>query len=243
MSGDRQPPERVGVVGPIELTSDLGPTGLDPAGLDPPDPDDAAIGDAGPGRLERRLSGWWNSLAPGRRRTGSVLLALAVAAAVGVPVLDRHPPPPLPPLPNELTDVQYLGIDSGGGQDTHEFTITILVGDTGPTPLTLRGITQGYPGISLSVAPNLPLTAKLGRPLQLRLQATVYDCLVVPPDDPYPVLVLTVSDSRATQTQSDALGDPYIMAMHGALLRACQGIPGFGGPFPPEASNSGLFPP
>ena len=245
MSSGRQPPERVGEVGPVELTSALGPTGEGPDGAtaDGATADDTAAGGPGPGALERRIGEWWHSIAPRRRRTGSALAALVVAAAVAVPVLEHRPPQPPPPLPNDLTDVRYLGISTGGGQAGNDFTIGITVGDTGPTPLTIRQVVQGYRGVSLSVEPGLPLTARPGQPVRLTLRATVHDCSLVPPDDAYPVLVLTVSDSRATQTQTDSLGDPYILAMHGALLRACRNTPGFGGPFPQDASNAGVFPP
>jgi hypothetical protein len=246
MSSGKRPPERVGEVGPVELTGELEAGGDEQYGDtqygDEPYRD-TAVGGSGPGLLERRLGGWWHSLTPRRRRAGAVLVTLALAVAVGVPVLLHRPPQPPPPPPNDLTDVQYLGISTGGGQASRDFTITILVGDTGTAPLTVRRIVQGYQGISLSVTPGLPRTARPGQPLTLSLRATVHDCSVVPPDDAYPVLVLTVSDSRSPQTQSDALGVPYILAMHGALLRACRGTPGFGGPFPQDAADRGIFPP
>lgn len=241
MSGGREPPERVGEVGPVELTADHrssdGPFTADLA------PADTAIGGSGPSRAERRLGDWWRSLGPCRRRTAVALLALAVAAAIGLPALDRHPPGPPPPTPGELTDVQFLGISADDGQGDHEFTVQITVGDRGTAPLTVEQISQGYLGITLTALPGLPLTVRPGRPVTLSLRAAVADCAVIPPDDAYPVLLLTVTSGRATQTQSEVLGDPYILAMHGALARACQGTPGFGGPFPPTAANSGVFPP
>ena len=237
MGGGTQPPERVGEVGPVELTPDS---------AEGPVPAETAVRNPDRGPLERRLHDWWGSLDPRRRRVGSALLGLAAAVALGVPAagsLDRHAPAPQPPWPAQLTDVQYQGISSGSGQDSHRFTIRILVTDIGTAQLTVNQVVQGYPGLSLTVTPRPPLTARPGQPLALALHAVVHDCATIPPNDAYPVLILTVSNSRATQTQSEALGDPYILAMHSALLRACRGTPGFGGPFPQSAANSGVFPP
>ena len=242
MSSGGQPPERVGEVGPIELTSGLGP-GDDTGDTGDTGPDDTAVWGSAPGGLERRVGAWWQSLPQRRRRTGSALVALAVVAAVAVPALDHRTPQPPPPLPNDVTDVQFLGISTGGGQSPDDFTVSVRVSDLDSSPLTVRQVTQGYPGVSLSVTPELPRTARPGRPVTLTLRATVHDCALVTPNDPYPVLIVTVSNSRATQTQSDALGDPYILDMHGALLRACGGTAGFGGPFPRSAADSGIFPP
>ncbi|QMU68615.1 hypothetical protein [Streptacidiphilus sp. P02-A3a] len=245
MSVGREPPERVGEVGPVELTADH--PSADPSadgdladGLAPPD---ISTGGTDPGPAELRLGAWWRSLGRGRRRTAVALLALAVAAAFGLPALDRHPPVPPPPPPGELTDVHFLGMGAGSGQSGSEFSIRITVGDRGTAPLTIEQISQGYLGMSLAPPPGLPLTVRPERPVTLSLRATVSDCAVIPPDDAYPVLLLTVASGRATQTQAEVLGDPYILAMHSALARACQGTPGFGGPFPPTASNSGVFPP
>jgi len=258
MSSGKQPPERVGEVGPVELTGGLAPDGFTPDGFAPPDgfaspdafaadalaPSDTAVGGTGPGRLERRLGAWWQALGPRRRRAGTAGLVLAVAAALAVPALTHRTPAPPVPLPGDLTAVRYLGIGSvGTGLDNREFSIVITVGDTGTVPLTVRRIGQGYAGLTLAAQPVLPVTVRPGQLLTFSLRATVHDCAVIPPDDPYPVLLLTVSDGRATQVQSAVLGAPYILAMHGALLRACRGTPGFGGPFPQRASDTGVFPP
>jgi len=241
MSMGREPPERVGEVGPVELTGERhSPGGGFADSLSPPD---ISTGGGDPGRTERRLGAWWQALGPRRRRTAVALLALAVAAAIGLPALDRHTPAPPPPPPGELADVHFLGMGAGSGRSESGFSIQITVGDRGPAPLTVEQIAQGYLGMTLAPVPGLPLTVRPGRPVTLSLRATVADCSVIPPDDAYPVLLLTVASGRATQTQSEVLGDPYILAMHGALARACEGTPGFGGPFPPTAANSGVFPP
>jgi hypothetical protein len=224
MADRRERPERVGQVGPLEVPGE-------------------EFGDVPPGRIrevpdaafEGRLGGWWR----GRSRSARRILLAAAAVVLGVlavPVLQAgntgtpgpsQPslPPSLIPWPSQITDVSYAGIipqDLSG----RRFVILLQIAVSGPVPVTVGDFGQFHAGIALSPGDDLPLTFAPGTSHIVHVLADVQDCRRVPGRRDLPFIDITLSNSRATQTQGEFLGGSYEEDLSRQITKGCTGYPG-----------------
>lgn len=222
MADRRERPERVGQVGPLEVP------GEQPWDVPPGRTEEAAAA------FEGRLGSWWHGL--GRTARRSLLAAAAVAlGALAVPALqtDRAgvpapaPPSPLPylvPWPSEITDVTYAGIipeDLSG----RRFVILLQIAVSGPVPVSISQFGQFHAGMLLTPADGLPLTVAPGTSRIVHVLADVQDCERAPGQYDLPFIDITLTDDRATQTQSEFLGGTYAEDLHRQIARGCAGYP------------------
>lgn len=229
MNRDRDPRRRVGAVGPIETAAEVDRTDLEPLSAGPDDdPDDDP--DEGPVEGPRIGARWQRLSRPARRRT-ALVAAVAVLALLGVLVSVHRPhrttrTPSALAWPAQITTVHYAGIDPGQRpDDPSDFTIRLLVSNTSAQPVTLHRIAQPYLGMAVNVVGPLPLDISPGNPQIVRVQAIVRDCSRTPKGDSLAFLDVTLSNSRAMQTQSEILGDSYSRDLSNAILKACPAAP------------------
>ncbi|MFJ5231755.1 Tat pathway signal sequence domain protein [Kitasatospora sp. NPDC088391] len=147
----------------------------------------------------------------------------------------NSPPATTVPVPSQSTRITYGG-PADRWQDS--FALWLAVQNTGPTSVDVLGISQGYQGLSVSVTGWLPQTVPAGRTVTLRVGLRVTDCSAAPPDAGLPFLDVTLRNTRAMETASQILGDPYARDLSAALHSACD-IPDNRTPAPsPTAPDS-----
>ena len=225
---ERVRPERVGQVGPLEVP-----------GEEPEDVPPGRLEEASAAPFEGRIGAWWRGL--GRTARRSLLAAAAVAlGALAVPVLQtgQHsapaPPSPSPqpyllPWPSEITDVTYAGIipeDLSG----RRFVILLQIAVSGPTPVTVSQFGQFHAGMELSPGDELPLTIAPGTSHIVHVLADVQDCDRAPGQYDLPFIDITLTNERATQTQSEFLGGTYGEDLGRQVSRGCSGYPSSSAP-------------
>jgi len=186
--------------------------------------------------FEGRLSSWWR----GRSRSARRLLLTTAAVVLGglaVPVLqagDRGTPgPPQPslqpsqfPWPSQITDVTYAGIipqDLSG----RRFVILLQIAVSGPAPVTVSQFGPFRAGMVLSPGDELPLTLAPGTSHIVHVIADVQDCRRAPGQYDLPFIDITLSNPRATQTQSEFLGGTYGEDLNRQITKGCTGYPGY----------------
>ena len=223
MADHREQPERVGQVGPLEVPGE-------------------ELGDVLPGRPEETsaaafegpVGAWWRGLGRTMRRTVLATGAVVLGALV-VPVLQagQHgvPAPPQPtrqsslvPWPSQSTDVTYAGIipqDLSG----RRFVILLQVAVSGTAPVTIAQFGEFHAGLVLSPADELPLTIAPGASHIVHVLADVQDCGRAPGQYDLPFIDITLTNERATQTQSEFLGGTYAEDLHRQISRGCAGFP------------------
>ncbi|MFC1401472.1 MULTISPECIES: hypothetical protein [Streptacidiphilus] len=223
MADRRERPERVGQVGPLEVPGEE-------SGDVPSGPPEEASAEA----FQGRLGAWWHGLGRSTRRTllaaaAVVLGVLAVpalqAGQYGVPApAPSSPLPDLAPWPSEITDVTYAGIipeDLSG----RRFVILLQIAVSGPIPVTVSQFGQFHAGMLLTPGDGLPLTITPGTSRIVHVLADVQDCGRAPGQYDLPFIDVTLTDERATQTQSEFLGGTYGDDLHRQIVRGCAGYP------------------
>ncbi|MGW4384219.1 hypothetical protein [Kitasatospora sp. NPDC004531] len=164
------------------------------------------------------------------RRVKALLLLVLLALALLLTVrhaLDRteaaaNSPPPqaLSPFPSQSTRFGY------GGPlpiDQDSFALSLTVYNSGPVPVDVLGVGQGYRGLLVVVSGWLPQTVPPGRSVSLRVGLRVTDCSAAPADAAQPSLDVTLRNSRALETVSQILGDGYAHDLSKALHTICDG--------------------
>ncbi|WP_147437093.1 Tat pathway signal sequence domain protein [Streptomyces sp. TLI_171] len=163
-------------------------------------------------------------LSPGQKRVLvtallAVTLFLTARHAANRPEhAANSPPPALPPFPSQSTRVSYGG-PAAYGQES--FALQLTVHNSGPAPVDVLGVSQGYRGLSVVVSGWLPQTVPVGSTVSLRVGLKVTDCAAAPADAGLPFLDVTLRNTRAMETVSQILGDSYARDLSAALHSSC----------------------
>ncbi|RSS78537.1 Tat pathway signal sequence domain protein [Streptomyces sp. WAC06614] len=211
-------------IGPVEA-------GDGTAGLDAPAP-------AGPAaRTARALRARWDAYTdrhPRAGRTAPALVALTACAgllaagghllAARAPDGGRPAPPPsatILPAPSQLVSLAYREAVDPLTEGT-SLAFTVQIGNAaGGRPVTVEGIGQPSPALSVTSHPALPLTLRPGEAYELVLEIKATDCVHVPRNAGLPFLEVTLSNGGAKEDHSYILGDRYARDLSGALSRTC----------------------
>ncbi|MFJ9727246.1 Tat pathway signal sequence domain protein [Streptomyces sp. NPDC101209] len=176
-------------------------------------------------RPRGRFGQWYD-----RHRRGALAAAAATAllAAGGSVYLTRpHAPAPAPapaaPYPSQVTDVTYVepvATPKGVRPRSFSFAVALSV-ESGP-PVTVRSISQPYPGISLTSEPLAPFTARAGGARNVVITMHVTDCRKAPESAGLPFLDVTLRNTRAIEVHSYILGQRYAQNLSTALQGICK---------------------
>ncbi|MFC8721931.1 Tat pathway signal sequence domain protein [Kitasatospora sp. NPDC057198] len=130
----------------------------------------------------------------------------------------NSPPPQNVPFPSQSTRFSYAGPvpDQPG-----VFSLELAVHNSGPGPVDVLGVRQGYRGLTVLVSGWLPRTVPPGGTLSLRVGLRVTDCSGAPADATLPFLDVTLRNTRAMETVSQILGADYARDLSAALHSAC----------------------
>lgn len=228
MRSGQEPHERVGQVGPVELTSSSS-SGSDVT-TDPTVISDSGL-PSGPGPL----GVWWHGLSPWRRRTG-VLLTSAVALGLVAATLTTHGrqtratpypayPAPLllPPqtVPADPVLIVYQGIVRTRGQTGKQFTLRFTLTNTDDAPMTVLQLAQQSPGVVIASSPPMPIVLQPAETAQVRVAATVQDCAAALYSSSIPYLSLILGAAGRTQFENTVPGDVYPADLSAAIARDC----------------------
>ncbi|WP_034087797.1 hypothetical protein [Streptacidiphilus albus] len=230
MIRNTEPPDPIGHIGPIELT----------AQSSTPTPTSTYIDESGRTAAERRISAWWHTIPPLRRRTGTALVCLVAATlfvveVMSIPPSDGSGTTAPQPWPAQVTDIEFAGTTAATTQQADQFTIELTVTDTDTRPVTVLAISQPYAALTTVLLPAPPIALYPQAVQDVALQATVRSCAGLPAMDQLPYVTVTVANAVGVQTQSEVLGPSYAYALHDALLAACDGVLGPGhGAAPPR---------
>ncbi|WP_143200304.1 hypothetical protein [Kitasatospora sp. CB01950] len=127
------------------------------------------------------------------------------------------------PLPNVPFPSQSVRFEYGGRLPAWEdsLALSLTVHNTGPAPVDVLGVSQGYRGLSVVVSGWLPQTVPPGQTISLRVGLRVTDCPTAPADAAQPELDVTLRNARGMQTVSQILGDAYARDLSVALHATC----------------------
>lgn len=130
----------------------------------------------------------------------------------------NSPPPQSVPFPSQSTRFTYAGPvpDQPG-----VFSLELAVHNTGPGPVDVLGVRQGYRGLTVLVSGWLPRTVPPGGTVSLRVGLRVADCAGAPADATLPFLDVTLRNTRAIEDHSFILGTRYARHLSEALQVAC----------------------
>ncbi|MFF4338726.1 Tat pathway signal sequence domain protein [Kitasatospora sp. NPDC001540] len=146
-------------------------------------------------------------------------LALTILRIANYPEQAANSPPPQTvPFPSQAARVTYVGPVAGGPE---AFALELAVHNTGPGPLDVLEVRQGYRGVTVLVAGWLPRTVPPGGTVSLRVDLRVTDCSGAPADATFPFLDVTLRNTRAIETVSQIPGDAYARDLSAALHSAC----------------------
>ncbi|WP_427167540.1 Tat pathway signal sequence domain protein [Streptomyces sp. C1-1] len=175
-----------------------------------------------PRRPRGRFGQWYD-----RHRRGALAAAVVAVllAAGGYLYLTRpHPPAPAaPPYPSQVVDVTYLepvATPKGVRPRSFSFAVALSV-ESGP-PVTVRSISQPYPGISLTSEPLAPFRARAGETRNVVITMHVTDCRKAPESAGLPFLDVTLRNTRAMEVHSYILGQRYAQHLSTALQGICK---------------------
>jgi hypothetical protein len=157
---------------------------------------------------------------------GVLAVPVLQAGQYGLPAPRPTPPPSLLPWPSQITDVTYAGIipqDLSG----RRFVILLQVAVSGTAPVTIGRFGQFHAGLALSPGDELPLTIAPGTSQFIHVIADVQDCARVPGQYDLPFIDITLTNPRATQTQSEFLGGTYGEDLSRQITKGCTGFPGY----------------
>ncbi|MFD7729042.1 Tat pathway signal sequence domain protein [Kitasatospora phosalacinea] len=148
-------------------------------------------------------------------------LALTILRAANYPEQAANSPPSQDvPFPSQSTRFEYVG----PAPDRPEtFALELAVHNTGPGPVDVLGVRQGYRGLTVLVAGWLPRTVPPGGTVSLRVGLQVTDCSGAPAEATLPFLDVTLRNTRAMETVSQILGADYARDLSAALRAACGG--------------------
>ncbi|MER8006471.1 Tat pathway signal sequence domain protein [Streptomyces sp. NPDC094149] len=162
-----------------------------------------------------------------RHRRGALAAAAAAVllAAGGYLYLTRPhaPAPAAPPYPSQVVDVTYLepvATPKGVRPRSFSFAVALSV-ESGP-PVTVRSISQPYPGISLTSEPLAPFRARAGGTRNVVITMHVTDCRKAPESAGLPFLDVTLRNKRAIEVHSYILGQRYAQHLSTALQGICR---------------------
>ncbi|MEU3792759.1 Tat pathway signal sequence domain protein [Streptomyces fructofermentans] len=222
----------VGPVEPGENTHELttGPDLSGPVTGRPGPPPSGHLGHSGrldpSGRLGRlgRLVGLQRFYDRHRRAVLASASAVGLLAGGGYLLATRpeEPPPPPDPLPSQVVDVAYLGVEpppAGARSGSFSFAVRITV-RSGPTVTVVR-VSQPYAALSLTSLPGTPFRTKTGFGHKIVVTMHVTECANVPSNAGLPFLEVTLRNTRAIQDHSFILGEQYAHDLSEALQVAC----------------------
>ncbi|MFI8234182.1 Tat pathway signal sequence domain protein [Streptomyces sp. NPDC085900] len=175
-----------------------------------------------PRRPRGRFGQWYD-----RHRRGALAAAAATVllAAGGYLYLTRPhaPAPAAAPYPSQVVDVTYLepvATPKGVRPRSFSFAVALSV-ESGP-PVTVRSISQPYPGISLTSEPLAPFRARAGGTRNVVITMHVTDCRKAPESAGLPFLDVTLRNTRAIEVHSYILGQRYAQHLSTALQGICK---------------------
>jgi hypothetical protein len=182
------------------------------------------VHESGPSRWERRAAARWRAV-PRRRRRWLLLSAAGTLLAVLAGTLTwnatRPRPQPPAPWPGQVVAASYLGTYGSLAPEGPRFALLLQLTDRDTRPVTVKDVTQPYPGMTFSLIPGLPVTLRPGVAQVLRIHPKVDDCSRVPTEDVLPFIDVTFRNTRAIQTVSEIPGDRYAHDLHRALTTLC----------------------